>query len=498
MSPCRSQMVRSEIVEPRWGSVEQVQADVLAAFECRADGVVVGEVHVGEINGHFRNDRQAALGRVGHGRERVDGRHLDREVHAADAGEVDGQHEKIRRVGEWWQCPREQHRERESGRRRIVDFLESNHLVLEAEHRTRVDIERQMEVDRAFASAFRVKIDFPELSERVGLDEVPLVVHVEAMVDRLTLHVGDETRYVDDCHRCGHYRPDAEGEQRMATELTEPIRVRGTVRLRERGVGPPVKLDPRDADAVLDLFGAICDRSAAIVATNDDWSMSGERETQYAIDVDVDAACVGMLHDAGLRALSEESGITGPADADESALVVVDPLDGSTNASLGLPWCATALCLVVDGSPSVAMVANLRTGDRFAAIVGRGATQNGRTISVGNAPRLAEAIVAVNARPPAGFRPAQYRSMGATALDIASVAGGGGFDASIDFDDDKIGVWDYLAAVTILHEAGGATADALGRDLLTLDHGARRRPVAAASPALLQELLVAADDGVDR
>ncbi len=256
-------------------------------------------------------------------------------------------------------------------------------------------------------------------------------------------------------------------------------------------------LDHRDADAVLELFGAICDRTTAIVAANDDWSMSGDRETQYAIDVEVDAACLEMLHGGGLRVLSEESGVTGPAGADHAALVVVDPLDGSTNAALGLPWCATALCLVVDGLPSVAMVANLRTGNRFAAIVGRGATQNGHAISVGHAPRLADAIVAVNARPPAGFRPAQYRSMGATALDIASVAGGGGFDASIDFDDDKIGVWDYLAAVTILHEAGGVAADALGRDLLTLDHGARRRPVAAASRELLHELLAATDDGVE-
>jgi myo-inositol-1(or 4)-monophosphatase len=79
--------------------------------------------------------------------------------------------------------------------------------------------------------------------------------------------------------------------------------------------------------------------------------------------------------------------------------------------------------------------------------------------------------------------------MGATALDIVSVAGGGGFDGSIDFDDDKIGVWDYLASVLILEEAGGVAADALGRDLVTLDHRARRRPVTASSPQLLAELL---------
>ena len=250
------------------------------------------------------------------------------------------------------------------------------------------------------------------------------------------------------------------------------------------------EVDPTDSDAVLGLFGAVCDRTAAILAANDDWSSSGERDGQYSIDVDIDAACIGMLHAAGFEVLSEESGLTGPVGGSAPhRVVVVDPLDGSTNAALGLPWCATALCLVSDGLPTVAMVANLRTGVRYTAVHGAGARRNGRPITVGEAPPLSDAIVAVNARPPAAFRPAQYRSMGATALDIASVADNAGFDGSIDFDDDRIGVWDYLAATTIVREAGGAVADALGRELVTLDHTARRRPVTARSQALLDELL---------
>jgi len=247
-----------------------------------------------------------------------------------------------------------------------------------------------------------------------------------------------------------------------------------------------------DPSTVLDLFGAVCDRAAELLAANDNWSSSGVRDGQYSIDVDIDRECLRMLHAAGFEVLSDESGRPGVADGDEpSRVVVVDPLDGSTNAALGLPWCATALCLVADGLPTVAMVANLRTGSRFSAVRGSGALLDGRTIRVGEVPELSSAIVAVNARPPASFRPAQYRSMGATALDIASVAVPGGFDGSIDFDDDKIGVWDYLAAVLIVTEAGGVAIDALGRDLVTLDHAARRQPVTAGSQALLDELLVA-------
>jgi len=252
-------------------------------------------------------------------------------------------------------------------------------------------------------------------------------------------------------------------------------------------------VDPSDSAAVLTLFGSICDRTADLLSANEDWSASGERTGQYSLDVAIDAACLDMLHGAGFAVLSEESGLTGSTDGDvPEHLVVVDPLDGSTNAALGLPWCATALCLVSNGVPTVAMVANLRTGTRYSAVLGAGAERDGQPIAVGPTSRLADAIIAVNARPTASFRPAQYRSMGATALDIASVAAVDGFDGSIDFDDDRIGVWDYLAAVMIVREAGGVAADALGRDLVTLDHDARRRPVTAGSQPLLDELLAAA------
>lgn len=251
-------------------------------------------------------------------------------------------------------------------------------------------------------------------------------------------------------------------------------------------------IDATDSRAVLALFGAICDRTTTLLAANDDWSASGQRDGQYSVDVEIDAACLAMLYEAGFAVLSEESGRTGPdGEVAPTHVVVVDPLDGSTNAALGLPWCATALCLVSNGVPTVAMVANLRTGTRYTAVLGGGAQRNGHPIIAGSMERLEDAIIAVNARPPATFRPAQYRSMGATALDIASVAAVGGFHGTIDFDEDRIGVWDYLAAITIVREAGGVAADALGRDLITLDHNARRRPVTAASQALLDELLAA-------
>ena len=57
-----------------------------------------------------------------------------------------------------------------------------------------------MQVDRPGARLLRVEIDLPQLAERVGLHEVAFVVDVEAVVDGLTLHVGDEPGDIDDCH----------------------------------------------------------------------------------------------------------------------------------------------------------------------------------------------------------------------------------------------------------------------------------------------------------
>ena len=54
---------------------------------------------------------------------------------------------------------------------------------------------------------------------------------------------------------------------------------------------------------------------------------------------------------------------------------------------------------------------------------------------------------------------------------------------------DAHGVWDYLAGALVCEEAGCPVVDALGRELAVLDHAARRTPVAAATPELLDTLL---------
>ena len=100
------------------------------------------------------------------------------------------------------------------------------------------------------------------------------------------------------------------------------------------------------------------------------------------------------------------------------------------------------------------------------------------------------ALVGVSGRPVDGLPYAQFRALGAAALDLCLVASGT-LDGFVDCVPDAHGVWDYLASTLICREAGALVVDAFGRDLAVLDHAARRTPVAAATPAVLDALVAA-------
>ena len=248
----------------------------------------------------------------------------------------------------------------------------------------------------------------------------------------------------------------------------------------------------------LALFHEVADAVAAQLVAATDRTAAGARSGQYAIDLVADEMAVPLLRAAGYGVLSEESGRAPGAGRRSGAspragerngsVVVIDPLDGSTNYSRDLPWYATALCLVDGGEPVVALVANQATGERFSAVRGEGARRgDGSALRPSACSDAGAAIVGISGRPDADYGWAQFRALGASALDLCLVAAGT-LDAYVDMSPDAHGVWDYLAATLICEEAGASVADAFGRDLVVLDHAARRTPIAAATPALLEHL----------
>ena len=241
-----------------------------------------------------------------------------------------------------------------------------------------------------------------------------------------------------------------------------------------------------DSDHVLADLHAAADAVAAALDGHADWGPSGNRPDQYASDVVADEAVRGVLLPLGYGLLSEESAVV---EAGEGCpMVVVDPLDGSTNASRGIPHYAASLCAVDDEGPLAAVVLNLALGTRYEAVRGGGARRDGVGLFRDDSPQLSEAIVGVSGLPASNPGWAQFRCLGAAALDLCAVADGT-LDAYVDCVVDAHGVWDYLGALLVCREAGVTVEDAKGRDLCVLDRAIRRTPLAAAGTTLHEALL---------
>ena len=238
-----------------------------------------------------------------------------------------------------------------------------------------------------------------------------------------------------------------------------------------------------NTDGLLEALHRIVDDVRDALASVVDWGPSGRRDGQYAADLVADAAVRRSLDDLGVDwgVLSEESG---SSNLERELVLVVDPLDGSTNASRGVPHFATSLCVMDRSGAVAALVAHQAQPTRWWATRGGGAWRDGIAIAPATTASWGEAIVAISGRPPAQPGWWQFRALGASAIDLCLVADGT-VDAFIDMSPSAHGVWDYGAATLILDEAGALVVDAQERDLLVLDHSARRTPIAA--PAHLMD-----------
>lgn len=209
----------------------------------------------------------------------------------------------------------------------------------------------------------------------------------------------------------------------------------------------------------------------------------GDRPGQFRLDLIAEDVALPYFERTGLSVLSEEAGLI---DRGGELIVVMDPVDGSTNASRGIPWFATSLCVLDDSGPLMSLVVNLVTRRRYEASRGGGAFRDGVPVVPSATADLSSAMLVLNGFDPGFTRWLQYRSLGATALDLCCV-GDGTVDASIDFSG-ALGPWDYLGASLVLAEAGAVIEDAHGRDLFEIGHDVRRQPVAASSRDLLDQI----------
>ena len=215
-----------------------------------------------------------------------------------------------------------------------------------------------------------------------------------------------------------------------------------------------------------------------------------DRAGQYALDLVADAAALEVLGRAPVAVLSEESGWGGQAGA--ALTVVLDPVDGSTNASRQIPYWATSLCVLDGDGLLAALVVNQATGVATTAVRGEGARRDGQPIAPGKAERVEDAVVTLSGRPGEWLPWKQFRALGSAALSLCDVAAGG-LDGLVD-GGAWHAPWDYLGGLLICREAGAEVVDAAGRELVVADPSVRRQVLAAATPALLEDLRRALPD----
>ncbi len=241
-------------------------------------------------------------------------------------------------------------------------------------------------------------------------------------------------------------------------------------------------------EALLAICGEVVDAVKHALEGVDDWSLPGGRPGQFGIDLVADAAALEVLNRTQLGVLSEESGLRRP---DAPFVAVIDPVDGSTNASRGIPWYACSLCVLDEVGPVVSLVANLSSGVRYSAVRGVGAWRDGKRLAPSKCELLREAVVALSGYPRRHMGWSQYRAFGAAALDLCAVAEGT-IDAYSVVGRSALGSWDYLGGMLVCTEAGARVQEIDGLDLVTTEHVERRSVAAAATPGLLAQVVEAA------
>ena len=216
---------------------------------------------------------------------------------------------------------------------------------------------------------------------------------------------------------------------------------------------------------------------------------SNEYDVVTAADKASEKLIKKFIHEKfpGHGIISEESA---DEHADREWRWVIDPLDGTTNFSQGLPTFSVSIALEHNEKAVVGVVYAPYLGEMFHAIKDGGAFLNGRPIRCSSKDSLAEAVVATgipydkltnldnNITEISTVAPLVrgIRRLGSAAMDLSYVAAGF-FDGYWELNLNR---WDVAAGMLIAHEAGAITAPIRTN---------RKFSIMAANPKISDELL---------
>lgn len=216
------------------------------------------------------------------------------------------------------------------------------------------------------------------------------------------------------------------------------------------------------------------------------------------LDSEAQQAIRETLSDADfpVRVVSEEGdyeiGEQGP-------ILVVDPVDGTTNLARGIPFACTSMALSATPRMSgvtLGLIKDLYTGDVYRAERNRGAWRAGKRITPAKSKPVKEALVSLDISKGAPVdrvkqliaSAGHLRQTGSSALALCHLAAGI-VDAHVDIRG-KLRITDVAAGLLILREAGGAyITEGDAADDLELTRETTLKLVAASSRWTLEEIL---------
>jgi myo-inositol-1(or 4)-monophosphatase len=170
------------------------------------------------------------------------------------------------------------------------------------------------------------------------------------------------------------------------------------------------------------------------------------------------------------RIISEELHVS--LDSAEGNTWIIDPLDGTTNYSLGLPFWGVSIARVSGGAIASGALYFPSIDELYFAGAGQGAYLNGEVISVKPYdPNLPTSFFSCCTRTHRQYRvniPFKTRIMGSAAYSFCSVARG---SALLAFEATPK-IWDIAAGWLLVQEAGGIIETLSGEQPLPLDSSA--------------------------
>jgi myo-inositol-1(or 4)-monophosphatase len=167
-------------------------------------------------------------------------------------------------------------------------------------------------------------------------------------------------------------------------------------------------------------------------------------------------------------------GEEGTSDNPEGGFVwVLDPLDGTRNYTIQVPFYATTICLMQNNEPVVGVIYVPQIDKMYSAVKGGDAFLNGKKIHVSEVNKLAESSVLYCHKAEEELiknaeRYAVRLKLAAKGADRLRTAGGemglvaeGLCEAYLL---DGLPIWDLVAGVLIIREAGGRATDFSGKE----------------------------------